>query len=334
MVPRMMMEQVVEEDAKEAATQVLTRGLVRKVVTPNGIRCEITDAGWQFVREYEEITAELGGDSSKLVAGSIGVPTTGSGLLSASLQQRPELLEFSSDPAGLHLLYEVMKPEIGVVVPTLNEVNTIGNVLREIPKHVQYPSKVLVIDASDDETSLVARKYGAKVVRQRGQGKGNALRQAFCALGSDIVVMMDGDGCMQAEEIPRFVKAIVSGADMAKGSRFLKNGGSQDLSFIRKVGNLLFVTLVNLAWSGKYTDLCYGFLAFRREALEKLKPYLTSSHFQIETEICIRANKLGLKVVEVPSVELKRPHGESKLSGMHSSLQILQVIVHEFVSRA
>jgi hypothetical protein len=333
-VPRMLMEQLVEEDVNEAATRVLTRGLVRKVATPNGIRYEITDAGWQFVREYEEITAELGGGASKMVAGSIGMPTTGSGLLPVSRQQRPELIEFSSDPAGLQLLYEVMKPEIGVVVPTLNEMNTIGNVLREIPKHAQYPSKVLVIDASDDETSLVARKYGAKVVRQRGQGKGAALRQAFCALDSDIIIMMDGDGCMQAQEIPRFVKAIVSGADMAKGSRFLKNGGSEDLSFIRKVGNLLFVTLVNIFWSGKYTDLCYGFLAFRREALERLKPYLTSSHFQIETEICIRANKLGLEVVEVPSVELKRSHGESKLSGMRTSLQILQTILREFVSRA
>jgi len=333
-MPRTLLEQVVKEDVKEATAQVLTRGLVRKVVTPNGIRYEITDAGWQFVKEYEEITAELEGDASNTVADSSGASTTGAGLLSAPLQKRPELIEFLSDPAGLHLQYEVMKPEIGVLVPTLNEVNTIGNMLKEIPKHVQYHSEVLVIDASDDETSLVARKYGAKVLRQRGQGKGNALRQAFCALGSDIVVMMDGDGCMQAEEIPRFVKAIVYGADMAKGSRFLKNGGSQDLSFIRKVGNLFFVTLVNLLWSGKYTDLCYGFLAFRREALERLKPYLKSDHFQIETEICIRANKLGLKVVEVPSVELKRSHGKSKLSGIRASLQILQVILHEFVSRA
>jgi hypothetical protein len=332
-MPRTLLEQVVKEAVKEATAQVLARGLVRKVVTSNGVRYEITDAGWQFVREYEEITAELGGGASKMGAGSIGMPTTGSGLLAVFLQQRPELMEFLSDPAGLHLQYEVMKPEIGVVVPTLNEVNTIGNVLKEIPKHLQYSSEVLVIDASDDETPLVARKCGGKVVRQRGQGKGSALRQAFCALDSDIVVMMDGDGCMQAREIPRFVKAIVSGADMAKGSRFLKDGGSHDLSFTRKVGNLLFVTLVNLFWSGKYTDLCYGFLAFRREALERLKPYLTSDHFQIETEICIRANKLGLKVVEVPSVELKRSHGKSKLSGMRSSLQILQVILREFVSR-
>jgi len=328
----LLKQSVKEEHVKEAITQVLTKGLVKEVATPNGIRYEITDAGWQFVREYEALIAELGETASNFVAGSNDLPTE-EPRFPISVKPRPELIDFMSDPRPLHLQYEVMKPEISVVVPTRNEVNTIGNVLKEIPKHVQYPSKVLVIDASDDETPLVAKKYGAKVLRQRGQGKGNALRQAFCAIDSDIVVMMDGDGCMQAEEIPRFVKAIVSGADTAKGSRFLKNGGSQDLSFIRKVGNLLFVTLVNLFWSGKYTDLCYGFLAFRRQALERLKPYLKSNHFQIETEICIRANKLGLKVVEVPSVELKRSHGKSKLSGMRASLQILQVILREFVSR-
>jgi hypothetical protein len=121
---------------------------------------------------------------------------------------------------------------------------------------------------------------------------------------------------------------------MAKGSRFLRGGGSTDLTFIRKIGNLLFVALVNLIWSGTYTDLCYGFLAFRRVALERLRPYLKSSHFQIETEICIRAKKLGLRVVEVPSMELKRTHGETKLSGMSCSLQILRVILHELVSRS
>jgi GT2 family glycosyltransferase len=146
--------------------------------------------------------------------------------------------------------------------------------------------------------------------------------------------MMDGDGCMQAKEIPRLVEAVVCGADIAKCSRFLKGGGSQDLSFIRKIGNLLFVTLVNLIWSARYTDLCYGFLAFRREALERLKPYLKSDRFQIETEMCIRARQLGLRVVEVPSMELVRRHGQSKLSGIRDSLQIFWVILHELISRA
>jgi hypothetical protein len=333
-VPRtLLIQSVKEEEAREAASQVLAKGLVRKVATPNGVRYEITDAGWQFVREYEIIMAGLRESASNIVPNSNGLRTLQQNL-PISLLERPELIDLIGDRRQLHLQYDVIKPEVGVVIPTRNEVNTIGNVLSGLPRHMQYPWEFLVVDASDDETPMAAAKFGARVLGQRGQGKGSALRQAFCALDSDIVVMIDGDGCMQAKEVPRLVEAVVSGADIAKGSRFLRGGGSQDLSLIRKIGNLLFVTLVNLIWSGRYTDLCYGFLAFRREALERLKPYLKSNHFQIETEICIRANKLGLRVVEVPSVELKRSHGESKLSGMRASLQILQVILRELVSRA
>jgi hypothetical protein len=328
-VPRtLLIQSVKEEEAKEAASQVLAKGLVREVATPNGVRYEITDAGWQFVKEYEVIMVALRESESSIVPNGNGSRTLGHGL-AVSLLERPELIDLIGDRRQLHLQYDVIRPEIGVVIPTRNEVNTIGDVLNELPQHMQYPWEFLVIDASDDETPLVAAKHGVRVVRQRGHGKGSALRQAFCALDSDIVVMMDGDGCMQAQEIQRLVEAVVSGADIAKGSRFLRGGGSQDLSFIRKIGNLLFVTLVNLIWSARYTDLCYGLLAFRRGALERLKPYLKSDHFQIETEMCIRARKLGLRVVEVPSVELKRSHGESKLSGIRDSLQILQVILRE-----
>lgn len=329
-MPRTLQKQVLDGKVEEAAARVVANGLVRKVATPNGVGYEITDAGWRFIKEYEDIQHDLADSKSGFTTDSGSLAEGSSGSLGSFLQ-RPELLEFLSDPRRLREQYEVLRPEIGVVVPTRNEAKTIGNVLSEIPKHTQYPSEVLVIDASDDETSLVAAKFGARVLRQRGEGKGSALREAFCALNSDIVVMMDGDGCMQAQEIPRFVRAIVSGADMAKGSRFLIGGGSHDLTHVRRIGNLLFVTLVNLIWSGRYTDLCYGFLAFRREALERLKRHLKSNHFQIETEICILARKLGLRVVEVPSMELRRCHGKSKLSGVRASLQILQVILRELV---
>lgn len=239
--------------------------------------------------------------------------------------------EFLSDPRRLREQYETVRPDIGIAIPTLNEAENLGLILGKVSEHLEHAPELLVIDASDDETPLVAAKFGAKVLRQRGQGKGDALLQAFYALGSDIVVMMDGDASMRPEEIPRFVEAIISGADVAKGSRFLRHGYSEDLSFIRKIGNLLFVSLVNLLWSAEYTDMCYGFMAFKRSALERLKPYLKSKGFQIETEICIRAKKLGMKVVEVPSVELRRIHGRSKLNGMRDTLRIFGAILREFL---
>jgi glycosyltransferase involved in cell wall biosynthesis len=319
-MPRMLQSKVLEEEVNEAATRALEKGLLRKIVTNNRLRYEITDTGWQFVKEYQDIQRDLGENKGEFTEDNSGLLGKDQGL--------PE-----SITRKLRLEYEVMKPAIGVVIPTLNEASSIRNVLNEIPKHVQYPLEIIVIDASDDETPLVAAQSGARVLRQDGQGKGNALRQAFCALDSDIVLMMDGDGSMQAQEIPRLVEAVVSGADVAKGSRFLRSGGSEDLSFVRKIGNYLFVSLVNVLWSAKYTDLCYGFVAFRRQALEKLKPYLTSSQFQIETEICIKAKKVGLRVTEVPSMELRRTSGQSKLYGIRDSLSILWVIVREFMSK-
>ena len=118
--------------------------------------------------------------------------------------------------------------------------------------------------------------------------------------------------------------------DLAKGSRFLSYGYSEDLSLTRKIGNRFFLLLVNLFWSANYTDLCYGFAAFRKNAIEKLCPHLRSTNFEIETEVFVKAKKLGLKVIEVPSVEFRRQHGKSNLSVFPDGFRILRTIFREF----
>ncbi len=114
--------------------------------------------------------------------------------------EQAELLELQSNSRMLQRMYEVVKPDISIVIPTLDESKTIGAVLNTI--RLQYPVEVLVLDASNDETALVAARYGARVVKQNGHGKGSALRQAFHGLDSDIVVMLDGDASMRPQEIP------------------------------------------------------------------------------------------------------------------------------------
>jgi glycosyltransferase involved in cell wall biosynthesis len=173
---------------------------------------------------------------------------------------------------------------------------------------------------------------GARVIRQYGRGKGNAVRQILPAIESNIVLLMDGDGSMRPEEIPTFIQAIDSGADIVKGSRFMRHGGSLDMSFIRRIGNLFFVLLVNLFWSTKYTDICYGFVAFKKDALKVLAPHLRSHDFEIETEMFIKAKKLGLSVIEIPSVELSRKSGNSNLSTIHDGIRILKTVVQELMS--
>ena len=127
------------------------------------------------------------------------------------------------------------------------------------------------------------------------------------------------------------IDALDSGADLVKASRFLGHGYSEDMSLIRRIGNHFFLTLVNWFWSANYTDLCYGFGAFRKDAVKKLYPYLKAKNFEIETEIFIKAKKLGLKVEEVPSIEFRRRHGKSNLNAIPDGFRILRIILAELI---
>ena len=218
-----------------------------------------------------------------------------------------------------------------MIVPTLNEEEGIGPTLKELRDVLGDPYLLVVDGNSTDNTIKIAKDMGAEILIQKGKGKGDALLEAFRynRVNSNYVVMIDADGSMDPKEVPSFIQALKSGADIAKGSRFLPNAHSKDLSLIRRIGNRIMVSLVNLIWSTNYTDLCYGFMAFKKEALKSLSKYLSSRGFEIETEICIKAKKLGLKVVEVPSVELKRKYGRSHLRTFRDGLRILVKIIRE-----
>lgn len=220
--------------------------------------------------------------------------------------------------------------KIGIVIPTRNEEDNLAEVLSELRK-IGYEN-ILVIDGnSTDRSREIAREYGASVVFQDGNGKGAAVRQVFNNgyVDADAVLLMDADGSMKPSEISSFLAALESGADIVKGSRFLKGGYTYDMNLLRRFGNLIFMLLVNLLWSTHYTDICYGFGAFRKDAVEEIAPLLKSASFEIETEIFIKAKKLGMKVLEVPSVELRRNHGKSNLKAFRDGFLILKTIIRE-----
>jgi glycosyltransferase involved in cell wall biosynthesis len=220
-----------------------------------------------------------------------------------------------------------------VIIPTLNEEENIAEVIREL--HQMGYGNILIVDGnSSDRTVEVAKDFGVNVLVQNGRGKGTALRQVFNheSLDGDVIVMMDADGSMSPKEIPLFIEALDSGADLVKGSRFLRYGYSEDMNLIRRIGNSFFLSLVNRLCSANYTDLCYGFAAFRKDAIKKLYPHLKSENFEIETEIFIKAKKLGLNIVEVPSIEFRRKYGKSNLSIFTAGFRILKVIIEELVN--
>jgi glycosyltransferase involved in cell wall biosynthesis len=216
---------------------------------------------------------------------------------------------------------------VSVVIPTLNEAKNLPDLLFRLPSVVD---EVIVVDGhSQDNTVQIAKEVlpNVKIILQKNFGKGDALRCAFDHVQGEFIVQIDADGSMSPEEMPRFVEALYSGADVVKGSRFMAGGETYDMTSLRRVGNALMTTAVNILCSTKYTDLCYGFAAFKKEALQKLAPILESDNFEIETEIFIKAKRLGLNVVEIPSIEHRRKNGESKLNAFIDGFRILKTIV-------
>jgi glycosyltransferase involved in cell wall biosynthesis len=232
-------------------------------------------------------------------------------------------------------------PRISVVIPTLNEARNLPHVFSRLPAGLH---EVIVVDGhSVDDTIAVARQLrpDVRIIRQTRRGKGNALACGFLAATGDVIAMVDADGSADPGEIPTFVRALLAGADFAKGTRFAAGGGSTDITRLRSLGNRMLGAVVNLSHGTRYTDLCYGFNVFWHKHLPVLGLDTTSppapggdgrlwgDGFEIETLIHMRVAAEGLRVAEVPSFEHPRIHGVSNLDAFSDGLRVLTTIMTE-----
>jgi glycosyltransferase involved in cell wall biosynthesis len=231
------------------------------------------------------------------------------------------------------------EPTVSIVIPAKNEALNLPHVFAALDAE-RY--EVILVDGDSlDNTIEVARALcpDIKVVGQTRRGKGNALACGFAQAKGDFIVMLDADGSTDPAEIPRFVDALKQGADFAKGSRFMPGAGSSDISRLRQVGNYFLNKIVNLIYGTRYTDLCYGYNAFRRECLSVMDLEVGEEGtddptaamrwgdgFEVETLINVRIAKAGLVVAEVPSFEHSRHFGASNLNAFSDGIRVLRTI--------
>ena len=235
------------------------------------------------------------------------------------------------------------EPRISVVVPAMNEARNLEILLPELVATVDCHEVILVDGGSVDDTVATARRVlpTVTVVHQVRRGKGNALAAGFAAVTGDVVVMFDADCSADPAEIPRFVKALTRGADVAKGSRFTAGGGSADITRVRGLGNWCLNLLFNILFGRRYTDLCYGYNAFWADMIPALdlpdheEPPAASGAmrwgdgFEIETVIACRFAAAAATTTEVPSHERLRAFGASNLHAVKDGLRVLRTLVVE-----
>lgn len=229
------------------------------------------------------------------------------------------------------------EPKVTIVVPAMNEARNLEVMLPQLPQVHQ----IIVVDGhSVDDTVQVAQtvRPEVEVITQTRRGKGNALACGFERATGDIVVMFDADGSADPAEIPAFISALVAGADVAKGSRFIRGGGSEDITRIRRAGNWGLNKLVDVMIGARYTDLCYGYNAFWTRLLPDLKlpstrlasdEMIWGDGFEIETVLNCRFAILGLGIAEVPSFEKHRIFGRSNLNAISDGLRVLRTVLDE-----
>jgi glycosyltransferase involved in cell wall biosynthesis len=231
-------------------------------------------------------------------------------------------------------------PRVTVVIPALNEARNLPHVFARLPANVH---EVILVDGySVDDTIAVARQLhpDVRVVHQTRAGKGNALACGFAVATGDIIAMVDADGSADPGEIPGFVEALLNGADFAKGTRFAKGGGSDDITRLRSMGNRALTGFFNVCFGKSYSDLCYGFNVFWRQhtpilGLDATSPppegdgRLWGDGFEVETLIHVRVARSGLAVAEVPSFEHSRIHGVSNLNAFSDGLRVVRTILTE-----
>lgn len=230
-------------------------------------------------------------------------------------------------------------PEVTVVIPSLNEAPNLKLLLPKISPDYE----VIVVEGGDVNYTrefVGSINPRAKIVSQTRRGKGNALLCGCAVATGKYLVMLDADGSATPDEIESFIAPLRGGADMAKGSRYLNHGGSQDLTRLRSIGNIGFTILTNILFRTHFTDLCYGYNAFTRDMVPRFQLPDTNisgrpqwgDGFEIETLFTCRAALANAKIEEVPSFEYGRVHGISNLNAWRDGKRVLRTILFEWMA--
>jgi glycosyltransferase involved in cell wall biosynthesis len=225
-----------------------------------------------------------------------------------------------------------MQKKVSVIIPAYNEEKGVPSVVKELPDVVD--EIIVVDDGSTDRTYEVAEGLEVRVLRHdKNMGKVAAIRTGLENAEGDFVILTDADFTYPSENIVPLLEELESGADLVIGSRFMKK--IENMPLLNRFGNKILSLVATFVSGSRITDSQSGFRGFRRGFVDKVE--VSARSLEFETEMTVKAAKLGYSVVEIP-IEYRKRIGVSKLSpfkdGYKMFFAILSIMYNETSSLA
>jgi len=220
--------------------------------------------------------------------------------------------------------------KIFIVIPTYNEVSSIGFIVRELRD--RGFRVVVVDDVSRDRTIIDANRFGAElVIHSKNVGKGRCIKEGLeysLENGCDIVITMDGDGQHDLGEIDKFIEQHKrTGADIVLGNRM---HNPKEMPFIRRYTNIFMSFVISLILGERIEDSQCGYRLLSKRAIKELS--LKTTKYEVESEILLEAKRhnLGISSVEINSIY----RGESsQINPFFDTIRFIKFIIYESLRR-
>ena len=213
-----------------------------------------------------------------------------------------------------------------LIIPAKAEADSLPKVLEEIEEY--DCSVIVVMESSDIETINAARNYNIKIVYQTSKGYGDALIEGINNAKTDYLCIFNADGSFDPKYLKHMLDTCENNFDFVFASRYLSKGGSDDDTILTKLGNFIFTKIGNIFFSIKISDILYTFLLGKTESFKKLN--LKSKDFSLCVEMPIKAQRLGMNFIDIPSYERKRIAGIKKVSEFKDGFKILIYMIKSF----
>jgi len=214
-----------------------------------------------------------------------------------------------------------------LLIPAKNEKESLPKVLDELGKF--NFKKNIILEASDKPTIEAIKTYDCNIIFQDSKGYGDALKKGIKTVDTEFFCIFNADGSFDPKELDLMIKKLRDGKhDFVFASRYEKNCGSDDDTFITFIGNYIFTYLGKIFFKLKITDILYTYVMGRTSCAKKLQ--LTAKDFSFCVELPIKAKRDGYKICTSKSFERSRIAGEKKVNAFRDGLKILFSMIKLF----